>query len=109
MAGIFIYTGTADSEGSLGGLVREGELDRIYDIVKSALFRGQWCSNDPICSEMTYQGIGGLNRAACHACTLLAETSCETANAFLDRRLVYGGHGVSGLFQRLVGAMQGSQ
>jgi hypothetical protein len=56
MAGIFIYTGTADSEGSLGGLVREGELDRIYDIVKTALFRGQWCSNDPICTEMTYQG-----------------------------------------------------
>ena len=108
MAGIFIYTGTADSEGSLGGLVREGELDRIYDIVKTALFRGQWCSNDPICTEMPYQGVGGLNRAACHACTLLAETSCETANAFLDRRLVYGGHGVTGLFQHLVGTMQGS-
>ena len=106
MAGIFIYTGTADSEGSLGGLVREGELDRIYGIISTALFRGQWCSNDPICTEMLYQGVGGLNRAACHACTLLAETSCETANTLLDRRLIFGCHGVSGLFQRLVETMQ---
>ncbi len=106
MAGIFIYTGSADSEGSLGGLVREGEADRIYSIVKTALFRGQWCSNDPICSEMPYQGLGGMNRAACHACALVAETSCELANTLLDRGLLFGGSKVKGLFQRLLDQLQ---
>jgi hypothetical protein len=109
MAGVLIYTGSADSEGSLGGLVREGEADRIYSIIKTALFRGQWCSNDPICSEMPYQGIGGMNRAACHACTLLAETSCESANALLDRGLVFGSPRAKGYFQEFLKAMDGAK
>jgi hypothetical protein len=105
MNGVLIYTASSDSEGALGGLVREAEPDRIYGIIKTALFRGQWCSNDPICSEMSYQGIGGMNRAACHACSLLAETSCESANALLDRAMIYGGVGVKGYFQGLLSKM----
>lgn len=102
MAGILIYTGSADSEGSLGGLVREGEADRIYSIVRTALFRAEWCSNDPICSEMPFQGMAGLNRAACHACVLIGETSCESANALLDRSLLFGGAGRPGYFEKLM-------
>lgn len=106
MNGVLIYTASSDSEGALGGLVREAEPDRIYGIIKTALFRGQWCSNDPICSEMSYQGIGGMNRAACHACSLLAETSCESANALLDRAMIYGGVGVTGYFEALLKKME---
>jgi hypothetical protein len=32
----------------------------------------------------------GLNGAACHACTMAPETSCETFNRFLDRALLIG-------------------
>lgn len=106
MSGVLIYTASSDSEGALGGLVREAEPDRIYGIIKTALFRGRWCSNDPICSEMSYQGIGGMNRAACHACALLAETSCESANALLDRAMIYGGDGVKGYFEDLLIKME---
>lgn len=102
MSGILIYTGSADSEGSLGGLVREGEPDRIYSIVRTALFRAEWCSNDPICSEMPFQGMAGLNRAACHACVLIGETSCESANVLLDRSLLFGKPGLPGYFERLM-------
>jgi hypothetical protein len=29
--------------------------------------------------------MGHLNGAACHACLLVAETSCERSNRYLDR------------------------
>jgi len=90
MSGLLIYTASADSEGALGGLVREGLPDRLYGTFKSSLFRATWCSNDPICSEMSQQGVQGLNKAACHACTLVAETSCDHANSILDRTVVLG-------------------
>ncbi|WP_447017479.1 DrmB family protein [Shewanella algae] len=106
MAGILIYTASGDSEGALGGLVREGEPDRFYGIMKTALYRGRWCSNDPICSELPFQGYGGMNRAACHACTLLGETSCETANSLLDRTLIYGKEGLTGYFEAFTHAME---
>ena len=50
----------------------------------------QTLSNDPICIESTGQGFRGLSLAACHACTLLPETSCESANCLLDRAAVVG-------------------
>lgn len=90
MAGILIYTASADSEGAMGGLVRQGQPDRLFSTVKTALFRGNWCSNDPICSELSRQGVQGLNKAACHACTLIAETACNHANSLLDRSLLIG-------------------
>jgi len=106
MAGILIYTASGDSEGALGGLVREGEPERFYGILKTALYRGRWCSNDPICSELPFQGYGGMNKAACHACSLLGETSCETANSLLDRGLVFGRDQISGFFAKFVSAME---
>ena len=91
MAGILIYTAAGDSEGTLGGLVRLGRPERLGDIVRRALSRASWCSADPVCSEnLGGQGSRLANLAACHACTLLPETSCETINEGLDRGMLIG-------------------
>ena len=45
-----------------------------------------------------------LNVAACHACTLVAETSCESGNYLLDRVLVVGSDKVPGFFQDVLDA-----
>ncbi|THA72270.1 DUF1998 domain-containing protein [Streptomyces sp. A0958] len=90
MAGLLICTATSDSAGSLGGLVAQGEPDRLESALHSALRRAQWCSADPLCMESTGSGVGGINLAACHACVLLPETSCEHNNGLLDRALLVG-------------------
>jgi hypothetical protein len=90
MAGFLIYTATSDSAGSLGGIVAQGEPDRLASSLKSALLRASWCSNDPLCSEAAVSGADSVNLAACHACVLLPETSCETNNTFLDRVALIG-------------------
>jgi hypothetical protein len=98
--GILIYTADGDSEGTLGGLVRQGEQGRLAAVIARALQSCSWCSGDPLCFEGDNQGIGGLNRAACHACMLVSETSCECANTLLDRRLLIGDRaGLRGLFR----------
>lgn len=87
--GILIYTGTADSEGTLGGLVEAG--CRFTDHLRRALNDSLLCSNDPVCSEhvpdTSYEGRP-LQGAACHGCLLISETSCEQRNDFLDRAVV---------------------
>lgn len=91
MAGLLIYTAAGDSEGTLGGLVRLGMPERFGPAVRRALSRASWCSADPICSEnLGGQGSRLANLAACHACTLLPETSCETINQGLDRAMIVG-------------------
>ena len=90
MQGILIYTASGDSEGTLGGLVRQGEPDRLRATIRRALDRARWCSSDPICIESPGQGSDNANLAACHGCTLLPETSCETGNRHLDRGLLVG-------------------
>lgn len=91
MAGILIYTAAGDSEGTLGGLVRLGRPERIGAVVFRALSRAAWCSADPVCSEhLGGQGSRLANLAACHACVLLPETSCETINQGLDRAMLVG-------------------
>lgn len=91
MAGILVYTAAGDSEGTLGGLVRLGRPERLSTIVRRALSRASWCSADPVCSEnLGGQGSRLANLAACHACALLPETSCETVNQGLDRGMVVG-------------------
>jgi hypothetical protein len=98
--GILVYTADGDSEGTLGGLVRQGEKDRLTAVIARALQSCSWCSGDPLCFEGENQGMGGLNRAACHACMLVSETSCECANALLDRRFLIGDRaGLRGLFR----------
>ncbi len=91
MAGIFVYTANGDSEGTLGGLVRQGYPDCLPHVFKKAIESSLVCSNDPVCiSTEDGQGRDALNLAACHACTLLPETSCEEFNVFLDRGVVVG-------------------
>lgn len=85
MAGILIYTATPDSEGSMGGLVEQGDTDRFGNSLWHALQDSLFCSGDPLCAEHLPEALGDLNGAACHACQLAPETSCEYSNRFLDR------------------------
>ena len=87
--GILLYTGTTGSEGTLGGLVQVGK--QIEHHLSAALELGRLCSNDPVCAYHTphnQQEERFLHGAACHGCVLIAETSCERRNEFLDRALV---------------------
>ena len=87
--GILIYTGSSDSEGTLGGLVETGQ--RLGSHLRRAIDNGRLCSNDPVCAEHGPSSpLKGrlLQGAACHGCLLIAETSCEQRNDFLDRALV---------------------
>ena len=89
-AGVLIYTATADSAGSLGGLCAQSEPARLANVIRSAMRRALWCTSDPVCLESTGSGIDNLNLAACHACMLVPETSCEQRNTLLDRALLIG-------------------
>ena len=94
--GILLYTGSPDAEGTLGGLVQEAR--HLEDHLAQALRMGALCSNDPICAQhapgksMEQRWLHG---AACHGCALVAETSCEMRNDYLDRALVVPVLGVS--------------
>jgi hypothetical protein len=83
-AGILIYTASSDSDGSLGGLVAQSRPSRLGPLLEQALAAATVCSSDPLCSERQPRG-GHLSAAACHACLLIPETSCELGNRFLDR------------------------
>jgi hypothetical protein len=87
--GILLYTSSPDAEGTLGGLVQQAR--HLEEHLASALRLGALCSNDPICAQHTPgEGMESrwLSGAACHGCVLVAETSCEMHNNYLDRALV---------------------
>ncbi len=87
--GILLYTGSADAEGTLGGLVEAGR--RLERHLRSALDLGRLCSNDPVCAQHQPDNVQEerfLHGAACHGCLLITEPSCERRNQFLDRALV---------------------
>lgn len=90
MAGVLIYTASGDAAGSLGGLVAQSRTDRLAAVLVSALERATWCTQDPVCIESVGAGAWGLNLAACHACVLLPEVSCESQNTTLDRAVLIG-------------------
>jgi len=90
MYGVLIYTASGDSEGSLGGLVRQGKPRRIENIIVDAIKTAEWCTSDPICIQSGGQGPDSCNLAACYNCALLPETSCECGNRFLDRGVLVG-------------------
>jgi hypothetical protein len=90
MCGVLIYTASGDSEGSMGGLVRQGGQGLFENIVMRAIQKAGWCSSDPVCIESNGQGAENSNLAACHSCCLLPETSCEEGNRLLDRGLLVG-------------------
>jgi len=83
-AGILLYTTGTSSDGTLGGLARQGRRKVMEVVIKTALRRLEECSNDPICSE-NRPSTSHPNGAACHACVLLPETCCELGNKALDR------------------------
>ena len=86
MAGMLLYTAAGDADGTLGGLVQLGKAKTFERVLAGALSDAWWCASDPICRDSAGQGPESLNLAACHACMLLPETSCELQNRYLDRR-----------------------
>jgi len=90
MAGILNYVAVPDTEGSLGGLTQQAEPRRFLRLLTGAVEAAAWCSMDPVCGEQEGHGPGLLNRAACHACTLVPEPSCTYGNVLLDRTFVAG-------------------
>ncbi len=94
--GVLIYTASAGTQGTLGGLV---EVTRRFPaLVAMALERLRICSGDPVCADHVPANADEdrtLHGAACHACLLVAETSCEARNLFLDRALLVDTIGVA--------------
>ena len=86
MAGILLYTSAPDAEGTLGGLVNLGKASELGPTLRRALERAGLCSSDPLCSDHEPDAAtSALHGAACHACLLVSETSCERGNRYLDR------------------------
>lgn len=87
MSGVLIYTAEG-SEGSMGGLVWQGQSDKIVELILKGLQRAVNCTSDPLCWESEGQGVFDLNISACFSCSLVSETSCEEMNLGLDRRVL---------------------
>lgn len=92
--GILIYTSSSSSEGSLGGLVRLGEIEKFEEMVEKVIKYSNLCSRDPICGEadpvtaskqIGIQSGVQISGSSCYSCTLLPETSCQNFNNLLDR------------------------
>ncbi|MFV8780911.1 DrmB family protein [Microbulbifer sp. SA54] len=90
MAGVMIYTATSDSDGTLGGLQRQGLPDRFGPMFLEAIRANEWCSSDPLCIKGLVAATESATLAACHSCLLAPETSCEDFNRFLDRAMLVG-------------------
>ena len=77
ISGVLLYTTSSSSEGSLGGLVRLSESDKLDEIFNKGLSLSSWCSLDPLCISN--------NPSSCHNCSHLTEVSCTNFNRDLDR------------------------
>lgn len=83
--GVLLYTAQPGGDGTLGGLVALArDFTRVLEVAIANL---DACSNDPLCGDEAF-GKGKYNGAACYACCLISETSCEHRNMWLDRRLL---------------------
>lgn len=91
--GVLLYTATADSAGSLGGIAAMAHPTPLGDALTEGRERISWCSADPVCIESEGAGTDARNLAACHCCVLLPETSCELFNSDLDRACLFGTQG----------------
>lgn len=84
--GVLIYTASHGSDGSLGGLlVLASTFDRV---VKRVWEMARSCSADPLCQGHDFHPGKDVLGAACHACCLISETSCEHRNHWLDRSVL---------------------
>lgn len=86
--GLLLYTAQPGGDGTLGGLIAlVPEFERVLERALRGL---DTCSNDPLCGEEEF-GKNRYNGAACYACALVSETSCEHRNMSLDRKLLLEG------------------
>lgn len=85
VGGVLLYTSQPGGDGTLGGLV--ALVPCFERVLATALNSLDTCSNDPLCGEEEF-GPGKYNGAACYACALVSETSCEHRNMRLDRNLL---------------------
>lgn len=109
MHGLLIYTGAADKEGSLGGLVELGNMSKFYPLLRESLESALTCTTDPECLEKS-PTTEKINGAACHSCCMISETACENGNRLLDRALVVPlEHKEMAYFNKLVHEMLGIQ
>ena len=90
MSGILIFLAVTDMVGSLGGLAELAAPRHFLRFLAAAWQAAAWCSLDPVCARREGHGPGLLNLAACHACALVPETSCDHGNVLLDRSFVQG-------------------
>ena len=90
MAGLLVFTSSPDADGTLGGLARQAEAQNLVPLFEDCLSAMAWCSSDPLCSEGIHASTEPSNGAACHACMLASETSCEDFNSCLDRVSLVG-------------------
>ena len=88
--GFLIYTAAPDSDGTLGGLARQGKADSFVSTLEGALQAQMWCASDPLCITGVHSQSERASGAACHACLLVSETSCEQFNRLLDRQTLVG-------------------
>ncbi len=96
--GLLVYTASAGNQGTLGGLVEVSR--RFAQVLENALERQRLCSGDPVCADHDPAAAAddrALHGAACHGCLVIAETSCEARNLFLDRALLVDTVGPSGV------------
>ncbi len=83
--GMILYSVQPGADGTLGGLVSlAGSFDRILARAREL---AETCSNDPLCAGRKVSG-GAHSGAACYACLLASETSCEHRNMWLDRQVL---------------------
>lgn len=93
MSGLLVYTGSPDSDGSLGGLVRMSDQALLEQVILRTVAGADWCGSDPVCLETDPAQAGErISGAACHSCLLLPETACEKFNRELDRTMLVGSH-----------------
>jgi len=85
--GILLYTTSPSSDGAMGGLV--SMVNKMNDIVRSAIDSLRVCSNDPLCITVQKKPESP-NGAACYSCLFVSETSCEHGNRWLDRHIILG-------------------
>ena len=93
MAGVLIYTGTPDSDGTLGGLQAQGKTGEFEELIHSVIAAATWCPSDPVCMHGELTNASSFSIASCHSCIQAPETSCEFNNMFLDRCAVAGDGG----------------
>ena len=109
MVGLLVFTSSPDADGTLGGLARQAESQNIVSVIEDCLASLAWCSSDPLCSGGVHANTEPSNGAACHACMLTSETSCEQFNSCLDRATLVGtpGNPEIGYFQDYLSEMRG--